>query len=106
MPGTLMSSPGFSTGSLSVDPGAIVGGARGTVAVTLTGIRVGDLLQLEPSASLNNSLTYEGFRITTDTVTIALTNRSGASVDDGATTWTYVWLDRTHVSEILGQNPA
>lgn len=105
MPGTLVSATGFATGTISVDPGSIVGGSRGSATATLTGLAVGDLLQLEPSASLNNSLTYEGFRISANTVTIDLLNRSGSAIDDGATTWRYVWLDRTVVTEILGQDP-
>jgi predicted anti-sigma-YlaC factor YlaD len=105
MGATLNSATGFSTGTISVNPGAIVGGSRGTIAVTLTGIAVGDLLQLEPNASLNNSLSYDGFVISADTVTIALTNRSGASIDDGALDWRYVWIDRTPVTEVLGQVP-
>ncbi len=86
---------GLTTGTLSVNPGALTDQQRGSVDVTLTGIAPGDLLVLEPPTTLAVGIAYAGHRITANTVTIFLYNSSGGSVDDAALDWRYVWWDRT-----------
>lgn len=82
-------------GTLSVNPGAIADQSRGSIAVTLTGLAVGDLLQLEPPAALEAGLAYSGFLISANTVTIYLYNSSGGSIDGAALNWIYSWFDCT-----------
>lgn len=106
MAATLVSAVGFQAGTVSIDPGPILGGARGTGVGTIAGLAVGDLLQLEAPSTLNNSLIFEGFVITANTVTVFLKNPTGTTIDDAARTWTFVWVDRTPSTEILGHDPS
>jgi hypothetical protein len=79
---------GVVTGTVDVDPGQIVGGEWGTIAVTITGVKAGDLVVMEPPFNLDADLVYAGCRVTANTVTIVL-NNIGATVNAGASTWTY-----------------
>jgi hypothetical protein len=82
-------------GTLSVNPASIADQNRGSIAVTLPGLAVGDLLQLEPPAALEGGLGYAGFLISADTVTIYLYNSSGGAINGAALNWTYTWFDTT-----------
>ena len=84
----------FKTGQVAVDPGPIASVSRGSVAVTITGLAVGDIVYFQPPAALNDDLVYHGCRVTgADTVTIYLYNPTGAAIDDTSRTWDYLWFD-------------
>lgn len=81
-----------SAGTISVNPGNIAAGARGSVDVTITGFQQ-DRIFLQPPSGLNAGLVYVGCDFTaTNTVTIYLYNKSGSGVDDAALTWKYTVL--------------
>jgi len=83
------------SGSIALNPDNIADGGRGTVAATITGLAAGDILLLYPPATLNAGLGYAGHRVTANTVTVELYNGSGGAINDGETTWSYVWIDCT-----------
>ena len=86
----------FTYGTASVDPGSLADQNRGAVTITITGVAPGDLLILYPPSTLAAGLAYAGCEITAaNTVRIDLYNASGGAIDDAATTWHYLWWDRT-----------
>lgn len=81
------------TGTVSVNPPSIATVSRGVATATITGVRVGDKVYLEPPATLNDDLLFVGARVTAnDTVSIYLYNPTVGAIDDGALTWDFVWL--------------
>lgn len=85
---------GFLTGTVSLDPGSIGAQTRGSVTFTLSGAAPGDIVILQPPTGLNAGLIYAGARVTTaNTVTVFIGNLTGGSIDDGAQTWEYIWID-------------
>ena len=84
------------TGTVSVDPASIAAQTRGSVSVTVTGCAVGDLLILEPPATLESGLAYAGCEITAaSTVRIELANITGSAIDGASLTWKYRYFDLT-----------
>jgi hypothetical protein len=87
---------GTDMGTVSVNPASINATTRGTVTFTLTGAKVGDIIVCNPPADLNDDLIFCGATVTADdTVTIYLYNPTGGAINDGATTWSYLWIDLT-----------
>lgn len=87
---------GIKTGQVSVNPPSIATVSRAAVAVTITGVKVGDKVVFEPPATLNDDLLFVGARVTgDDTVTIYIYNPTAGPIDDGALNWDYVWFDFT-----------
>lgn len=83
-------------GTINIDPGSISGQARGDVAVTVSGVSVGDFVVLSPPVGLNVGLVYGGCRVTgADTLTVFLANLTSGTIDDGANNWEYFWVDLT-----------
>lgn len=84
------------TGTTSLNPGSIASVTRGTVTFTLTGAAAGDMIHMQPPATLNDDLLFVGAEVTSaDTVTVYLYNPTGGAIDDGALTWRYIWIDLT-----------
>jgi hypothetical protein len=84
------------SGTAAIDPPSIAATTRGAATFTLTGAKVGDVVQLQPPAALNDDLIYCGADVTADdTVTAYLYNPTGAPIDDASQTWRYLWLDLT-----------
>lgn len=93
--GTGSTVKGIKTGTLSLNPASINNGASGTVTGTITGAAAGDVVIVNPPA-LTSGLAFAGAAITAaDTVTVYLTNASGAPINEGAGDYTYVWIDLT-----------
>lgn len=83
-------------GTISVDPPSIGAATTGTVALTITGVAVGDLVILMPPSTLEDDLIPKGSPVTAaDTVTLLLYNPTGAAIDGAARTWQYLWFDLT-----------
>jgi hypothetical protein len=83
-------------GTVAVDPPSIGATTRGTLTVTITGVAVGDIVELHFPSSLEAGLLYVGNRVASaDTVSIYLYNPTGAPVDGASRTWEYVWFDLT-----------
>ena len=77
-------------GTFSVNPASIAAGAQGTVAVTVTGAKVGDMLFVNAEA-LEADLVPAGAKVTaTDTVTVYINNPGAGAVDGAAKTWSYL----------------
>ena len=84
------------SGTISVDPGNIVAGAKGSVIVTITGLAATDRVILHPPTGLNSGLLYCGCDVaSTNNLTIYLYNATGSAINDGANTWKYSYLDFT-----------
>lgn len=87
---------GIDFGTVALDPGSINTVSRGTVTFTLTGAKTTDIIVMNPPADLNDDLIFAGARVTAaDTVTVYLYNPTGGSINDGETTWSYLWIDTT-----------
>jgi hypothetical protein len=80
---------GIVEGTFNADPPSIAGGANGSVAVTLAGVAATDIVVLEPPATLEAGLQYRGVNVTANTITILLSNSSGAPVDGASKAWAY-----------------
>lgn len=94
----------FTTGTITVDPGAIEQDGTATVSVAITDLAVGDLLMLYPPEDIGSSLLFNGFSIRAGNVDIYFRNTTTA-FDAAPKTWRYVWWDRTIVTEVGGQDP-
>lgn len=83
-------------GTVSVNPASLAATTKAGTAVTLAGIAVGDMVVMEPPATLEDDLLFCGAAVTNDDeVTIYLYNPTGAPIDGAALTWRYTWLDLT-----------
>lgn len=86
----------ISKGTIAIDPGNIATVSRGAITWTLTGARAGDIVHMDPPATLNDDLIFCGTRVTADdTVTVYLYNPTGGGIDDTSKTWDYLWIDLT-----------
>lgn len=77
-------------GTVSINLASIAAGAEATVAVTVSGAAVGDIVVVNPpalTAGLGISYAYVS---ATDTVTIRVRNASGGAIDEAAGTWSYL----------------
>jgi hypothetical protein len=84
------------TGNVAADPGSINGQTRGSVDVTVTGMTPGDRVVIQPPDGLEAGLAYVGCRVVgTDTLRIYLANLTGAAIDGGSQTYSYLWFDFT-----------
>lgn len=85
------------SGTVAVDPASIAAGASAETAVTITGVAAGDIVILEPPASLESGLVADGVgRVSAaDTVQVRLTNASAAAIDGASLTWRYLHIDLT-----------
>ena len=80
-------------GTVTVDPPSIGATSKGTVNVTISGARVGDLVFLTPPDAIEAGLLFLGASVSaTNTVTIALYNATSAAIDGAARTWRYLLL--------------
>lgn len=78
-------------GTVVVDPAEIAAGAKGTTAVTVTGVVAGDIVTVNPPAALEAGLIPAGAYVSgPDEVTIVLFNPTGAPVDGASRTWGYM----------------
>lgn len=89
--------PGYSefrgVGTVTIDPPNIAANSQGTFAVTLNGVRVGDLIVLVPPQNIEAGLVYTGCGVTADnTVTVAMQNVTAAAINGTARTWGYIWF--------------
>jgi hypothetical protein len=81
----------------TVTPGTVNANSRAAVTASLTGVKVGDFVELVPHESLDTGLVYGGCKVTADdTVTVFLYNGSGSNITDAnARTWGAFWVDLT-----------
>jgi len=83
-------------GSISVNPPNLTAVTAGTVSLTITGVRVGDMVFMTPNSAFEAALVYVGARVTADdTVVVDIHNPSAGTVDGAALSWDYVWFDLT-----------
>lgn len=84
------------TATVSINPASIAATTRGATTFTVTGAAVGDLLIMQPPATLNDDLVFAGCAITAaDTGTVYLYNTTAGAIDDVALSWVYTWVDLT-----------
>lgn len=83
----------ISSGTISLDPGAINATTRGSVTFTLTGADTTDIIVMNPPAGLNDDLIFVGASVTAaNTVTVYLYNPTAGSINDTANTWSYLFF--------------
>ncbi len=81
-------------GTAAIDPPSIAIGAQGIVTFTLPGAAPGDVVVLNPPASLHADLIFGGAWVSAaDTVSLYLYNEGAAAVDDTSRTWTWLWVE-------------
>lgn len=82
-------------GTASVDFDSITNGETGSKTFTVTGAAVGDVVVVNPP-TLTTGLAFAGAAVTgANTVTVYALNASAAPIDEGAATFTYLWVDLT-----------
>ncbi len=81
-------------GSVAVNPASLADGAEADTSVTITGVAVGDVIQMCPAAAgLDAGILICGIWVSAaDTVKIRLANQSGGTVDVASATWDYVYF--------------
>lgn len=85
---------GVSAGLISVDPPAQGAAGFFTFTVALVGVRVGDVIQLQPPSTLENTLRFVGADVTAvDVITIKM--EATAVVDGAARNWGFEHYDLT-----------
>jgi hypothetical protein len=97
--GFMSSSASFSLapvlqGTVSVNPASLAAAASAETDVTITGVAVGDVVILNPPASLESDICFSGARAkAANTVAIRLSNIDNTNAVDGAAlNWTYLIL--------------
>lgn len=81
------------SGTISVDPASIATLESSETSVTISGAAVGDIVIMNPPASLETGLVASGARVSaTDTVLVRLSNMTAGSVDGAARDWTYTLI--------------
>lgn len=82
------------SGTVSVNPESIASVTKGSVNVTLPGLKTTDRVILHPPSTLNAGLLYCGCDVTANnTLTIYLYNQSESAIDDTSRTWKYsYWI--------------
>ncbi|MDR7534549.1 MAG: hypothetical protein QN162_14605 [Armatimonadota bacterium] len=85
---------GLTVGTVSVDPPNQAAAGFFTVAVTVSGAAVGDVIVMHPPNTLESALRLVGYEITAaNTVTIKM--EATGAVDGAALNWGYVLFDLT-----------
>lgn len=78
------------SGTIAVDPASLATLSSSETSVTISGAAVGDIVIMNPPASLETGLAFSGARVSAaDTVLVRLTNVTAGSVDGTSRTWTY-----------------
>lgn len=83
---------GVLTGTVSVTaPTGLASDTKTAVNVTITGVRAGDVVYLEPNAALENRIVVQGYAVSADnTVTIQFYNpHTAAAGATSARNWSY-----------------
>lgn len=83
-------------GTFSVNPTSIAALAQGTVAVTVTGARSGDIVFVTPQNITAKLVAVAASVTASDEVTVRLQNIDDTNAVDGAsTTWNYILIRET-----------
>lgn len=91
---------GIEAGVVVIDLPSIAAGASGVGTGTIQGIRVGDVVQVQPPDTINAGLVFQGSAVTADnTVTVRVRNESAAAIDEPARNYPYIWMDLTPTGE-------
>ena len=88
---TVQETPGvFLTGSYTLDPADLADGATASDTVAVPGVKVGDLVLVQPRADLAVDLTIQSaFVDAAGSLTVFLYNISGGSINLGSTTFDF-----------------
>lgn len=72
----------------TVDPASIAAASAANTAVTITGVKVDDLVDVIPPATLE-AVAVQSARASLNTVTLRLVNGTAAAIDPLSATWTF-----------------
>jgi len=80
----------------TVDVASMLTDAEADVAITITGVAVGDLVLIEPvDLAEGVALVSAAARCSADTATVTVLNTSSGTVNPASATWRYTWFDLT-----------
>jgi hypothetical protein len=80
-------------GTVSVNPGSLATLTSEDVTVTITGAASGDIVIMNPNASLESTLAFGGAYVSAaNTVKVRISNVSSGTVDGAALNWTYALI--------------
>ena len=80
-------------GTVSVNPAEIAANTQAETQITITGAATGDIVIMNPPASLEAGLVYSHARVSaSNTVQVGLGNITGTPVNGADLTWTYCIL--------------
>lgn len=80
-------------GTVSVDPASLAASTCAETQITISGATSGDVVIMNPPASLDTGITFSGARVSAaDTVQVRLCNVTAGAINDSARTWTYALL--------------
>lgn len=83
-------------GTAAVDAPSLATQTGGTATATIAGVEVGDFVTMQPPAGYDDGVFVVSAHVTAaNTVTVALFNASGGTVDAASASFSYVWHDRT-----------
>lgn len=81
-------------GTFSVDPANQVGAASFNTDITLAGVKVGDIIILQPPETLEDTLTFIGASVQAANV-VRIRLRASGAVDGAARDWAYLLFSKT-----------
>lgn len=80
-------------GTIAVDPSSLLTLTSVDMSVTITGAATGDVVIMNPPATLEATLSFAGAYVSAaNTVKVRITNHSAGTVDGASLTWTYAIL--------------
>lgn len=84
------------TGTVTFDAASVAAATSAAQAITITGVAVGDMVQVVPNADLSVAVTVGATYVTaTDTVKVFFINPTAGPLDPASATYRYIWFDLT-----------
>lgn len=81
------------TGTVAVNPSSLLTLTSEDVSVTITGAASGDIVIMNPPATLESTLSYGGAYVSAaNTVKVRIVNHSAGTVDGASLSWTYALI--------------
>ena len=81
--------PQIVRGTVTIDPPSLTTGTKNSVSVTIAGVKVTDIVILEPPSTLEAGLVYQGCRAKNGGADVDIANPTAGTIDGASKTWTY-----------------
>jgi hypothetical protein len=76
-------------GTVAIDPPSLTTGTKGTVSITIAGVKVTDIVILEPPVALEAGLVFQGVRAKAGGADVDIANPTAGTIDGASRTWGY-----------------